>query len=233
MIRVSELTKKYGPNTAVDHLTFTIEKGRIYGFLGPNGAGKSTTMNMITGCLAPTEGEITVEGTIGYLPEIPPVYAEMTPKEYLTFVAKMKGIPKEQIPQAVEKAMKATNIEKMGDRLTGNLSKGYRQRVGISQAILGEPDIIILDEPTVGLDPRQMKDIRQLIKNLGKNHTVVLSTHILSEVAAVCSDIIMISEGKLVACDTAENIMKRAKEGSVLDLEALFIKLTEGAKWEK
>lgn len=228
MIKVSELTKKYGNHTAVDHLSFTIKPGHIYGFLGPNGAGKSTTMNMITGCLAPTSGEITVDGTIGYLPEIPPVYPEMTPKEYLTFVAKLKDIQDTEIESAVNAALKATNIEKVQDRLIGNLSKGYRQRVGISQAVLGNPDIIILDEPTVGLDPRQMKEIRQLIKDLKKNHTVILSTHILSEVVAVCSDIIMISEGKLVAYDTTEHIMSQAKEGSVLDLEALFIKLTEG-----
>ena len=228
MIKVANLTKKYGPNTAVDNLSFTIEDGRIYGFLGPNGAGKSTTMNMITGCLSPTSGEITVEGTIGYLPEIPPVYTEMTPKEYLEFVAGMKGISKDQIVEEVNNALAATNIDNVKDRLISNLSKGYRQRVGISQALIGNPDIIILDEPTVGLDPRQMVEIRQLIKRLGKNHTVVLSTHILSEVAAVCSDIIMISEGKLVACDTTRQLMKRANDGSVLDLESLFIKLTGG-----
>ena len=230
MIKVCELTKKYGPNTAVDNLSFTIEDGRIYGFLGPNGAGKSTTMNMITGCIAPSSGEITVEGSIGYLPEIPPVYTEMTPDEYLKFVAGMKGIEKNKIQKEVDEALKATNIENVRNRLIGNLSKGYRQRVGISQALLGNPDIIILDEPTVGLDPRQMVEIRQLIKKLGKNHTVVLSTHILSEVAAVCSDIIMISEGKLVACDTTEHLMKRANDGSVMDLEALFIKMTGGSK---
>ena len=228
MIKVANLTKKYGPNTAVDNLSFTIEDGRIYGFLGPNGAGKSTTMNMITVCLSPTSGEITVEGTIGYLPEIPPVYTEMTPKEYLEFVAGMKGISKDQIVEEVNNALAATNIDNVKDRLISNLSKGYRQRVGISQALIGNPDIIILDEPTVGLDPRQMVEIRQLIKRLGKNHTVVLSTHILSEVAAVCSDIIMISEGKLVACDTTRQLMKRANDGSVLDLESLFIKLTGG-----
>lgn len=232
MIEVRELTKKYGPNTAVDKLSFKIKDGHIYGFLGPNGAGKSTTMNMITGCLAPSEGEIIVDGTIGYLPEIPPVYTEMTPKEYLEFVARMKDISASEISTAVESALKATDIFPVKDKLIGHLSKGYRQRVGISQAILGNPDIIILDEPTVGLDPKQMKEIRQLIKNLGKNHTVVLSTHILSEVAAVCTDIIMIANGKLVACDTTERLMKRAKDSSVMDLESLFIKLTEGQRNE-
>ncbi len=225
MIEVKHLTKKYGSNTVVDDLSFTVKDGRIYGFLGPNGAGKSTTMNMITGCLSPSSGEIKVEGKIGYLPESPPVYTEMTPEEYLVFVARMKDIKESDIPAAVASAMEATNITGVKDRLIGNLSKGYRQRVGISQAILGDPDIIILDEPTVGLDPRQMVDVRKLILELGKNHTVVLSTHILSEVAAVCSDIIMIAGGRLIACDTTENLLKTVKDESVTDLEALFIKL--------
>lgn len=227
MIEVRNLTKKYGHNTAVSGLSFTIEDGRIYGFLGPNGAGKSTTMNMITGCLAPTSGEITVQGKIGYLPEIPPLYTEMTPEEYLTYVAQMKGIRKEDLSCQVEKALHATNLEGVRSRLISGLSKGFRQRVGISQALLGDPDVVILDEPTVGLDPAQMVDIRNLIKELGKNRTVVLSTHILSEVAAVCSDIIMISGGKLVACDTTENLLRQARDGDVLDLESLFIRLTE------
>lgn len=230
MIEVRNLTKKYGQNTAVDGLSFTIENGRIYGFLGPNGAGKSTTMNMITGCLAPTSGEIIVDGTIGYLPEIPPLYMEMTPHEYLTYVARMKNISESDISAAVEYALQATNIENVRNRLISNLSKGYRQRVGISQAILGNPDIIILDEPTVGLDPVQMVDIRKLILELGKQHTVILSTHILSEVAAVCSDILMISAGKLVACDTTDHLLAQARSENVLDLESLFITLTGAVK---
>ena len=230
MIEVRNLTKKYGQNTAVDSLSFSIENGRIYGFLGPNGAGKSTTMNMITGCLAPTSGEIIVDGTIGYLPEIPPLYMEMTPLEYLTYVARMKRISAGDISGAVNHALQATNIENVRNRLISNLSKGYRQRVGISQAILGDPDIIILDEPTVGLDPVQMVDIRKLILELGKQHTVILSTHILSEVAAVCSDIIMISAGKLVACDTTDHLLAQARSENVLDLESLFITLTGAVK---
>ena len=230
MIEVRNLTKKYGQNTAVDSLSFSIENGRIYGFLGPNGAGKSTTMNMITGCLAPTSGEIIVDGTIGYLPEIPPLYMEMTPLEYLTYVARMKRISTGDISGAVNHALQATNIENVRNRLISNLSKGYRQRVGISQAILGDPDIIILDEPTVGLDPVQMVDIRKLILELGKQHTVILSTHILSEVAAVCSDIIMISAGKLVACDTTDHLLAQARSENVLDLESLFITLTGAVK---
>ena len=218
MIQVSGLTKQYGTHPAVDHLSFTMETGQIHGFLGPNGAGKSTTMNMITGCLAPTEGDVwldgvnifdepeKIKGKIGYLPEIPPVYPEMTPREYLSFVAGLKGIPKKQIPEAVEEAMAATHITDKQNRLIGNLSKGYRQRVGISQAILGKPEIVILDEPTVGLDPRQILQIRALIKELGKHHTVILSSHILSEIQAVCDHITIIAGGKLIACDSKANL---------------------------
>ena len=214
MIQVSNLTKQYGDHVAVDHLSFTMETGQIHGFLGPNGAGKSTTMNMITGCLSPTGGDVwldgvnifdepeKVKGKIGYLPEIPPVYPEMTPREYLSFVAGLKGIPRKDIPTAVDNAMAATHITAMADRLIGNLSKGYRQRVGISQAILGDPEIVILDEPTVGLDPRQILQIRALIKELGKHHTVILSSHILSEIQAVCDHITIIAGGKLIACDS-------------------------------
>ena len=220
MIQVSGLTKQYGSHTAVDHLSFTMETGQIHGFLGPNGAGKSTTMNMITGCLAPTSGDVwldgvnifdepeKVKGRIGYLPEIPPVYPEMTPREYLSFVAGLKGIPRRDIPQAVEEAMEATHITAMQDRLIGNLSKGYKQRVGISQAILGKPEIVILDEPTVGLDPRQILQIRSLIKELGKHHTVILSSHILGEIQAVCDHITIIAGGRLIACDSRESLEK-------------------------
>lgn len=218
MIQVSRLTKRYGAHTAVDHLSFTMETGQIHGFLGPNGAGKSTTMNMITGCLAPTEGDVwldgvnifdepeKIKGKIGYLPEIPPVYPEMTPREYLLFVAGLKGIDRKSRLLAVEEALEATHITHMQHRLIGNLSKGYKQRVGISQAILGHPEIVILDEPTVGLDPRQILQIRSLIKELGKHHTVILSSHILGEIQAVCDHITIIAGGKLIACDSKENL---------------------------
>lgn len=218
MIEVKHLTKRYGNHTAVSDLSFSIEKGRIYGLLGPNGAGKSTTMNIMTGCLAATEGEVKIGGydifeqpkqakkLIGYLPEQPPVYPDRTPKEYLTFVARAKGIPSSEVKQAVARAMEETQITHVADRLIRNLSKGYQQRVGIAQAVLGNPEIIILDEPTVGLDPLQIIEIRELIQSLGKERTVILSSHILSEVQAVCQTILIISQGKLVACDTPDNL---------------------------
>ena len=218
MIEVKHLTKRYGNHTAVSDLSFTLDEGRIYGFLGPNGAGKSTTMNMITGCLAATSGEIRIDGLdiyedsvkakrqIGYLPEQPPLYTDMTPREYLEFVAKAKGVPPERRNMQVDLAMSQTGLTGVADRLIKNLSKGYRQRTGIAQALLGSPQTIILDEPTVGLDPKQMIEIRSLITELGKEHTVILSSHILSEVQAVCDYILMISHGKLVASDTPENL---------------------------
>lgn len=228
MIQVRNLTKKYGPNTVVKGLTFTIEKGRIYGFLGPNGAGKTTTMNMLTGCLAPTEGQILINGhdifeepeeakrAIGYLPEQPPLYLDMTPYEYLCFVAEAKGVDRAEVDDVVRKVMEETHILDMAGRLIKNLSKGYRQRVGIAQAMLGEPDLIILDEPTVGLDPKQIIEIRDLISKLGENHTVLLSSHILAEVSAICDYVMIISKGKLVAADTLENIRRsQIKENSV------------------
>lgn len=228
MIQVRNLTKKYGQNTVVKGLTFTIEKGRIYGFLGPNGAGKTTTLNMLTGCLAPTEGEIIINGhdifeepeeakrAIGYLPEQPPLYLDMTPYEYLCFVAEAKGVERGEIDDAVRKVMEETHIIDMGGRLIRNLSKGYRQRVGIAQAMLGNPDLIILDEPTVGLDPKQIIEIRDLISKLGENHTVLLSSHILAEVSAICDYVMIISKGRLVAADTLENIRRsQVKENSV------------------
>ena len=230
MISVRHLTKRYGKHTAVSDLSFEIEKGQIYGFLGPNGAGKSTTMNIMTGCLSATSGDVTIGGydifeqpmeakrLIGYLPEQPPVYVDRTPREYLTFVARAKGIPAGEITMQVEKAMSVTNITDVADRLIKNLSKGYRQRVGIAQAILGNPEIIILDEPTVGLDPRQIIEIRDLIRRLGEDHTVILSSHILSEVQAVCQTILIISKGKLVACDTPENLEKRFQASINLEL---------------
>ena len=218
MIEVNHLCKRYGNHTAVWDLSFHIEKGQIYGFLGPNGAGKSTTMNIMTGCLAATSGEVRIGGfdifeegeqakkLIGYLPEQPPLYLDRTPREYLTFVARAKGIPEKEIPQQLNHVMSVTQTLDVADRLIKNLSKGYKQRVGIAQAILGDPEVVILDEPTVGLDPRQIMEIRDLIKELGKDHTVILSSHILSEVQAVCQTILIISKGKLVACDSPENL---------------------------
>ena len=218
MIKVSNLTKRYGDNLAVNDLSFTIEKGRIYGFLGPNGAGKSTTMNIITGCLAATSGQVSVGGydifenpieakkLIGYLPEQPPLYMDMTPLEYLRFVASAKRVPVIRRMAQIESVMKKTGLENVSGRLIRNLSKGYKQRVGIAQAMIGDPEIIILDEPTVGLDPRQIIEIRELIKSLSEDHTVILSSHILSEVQAVCDYAIIISHGRIVASDTMENL---------------------------
>ncbi len=233
LIEVKHLTKQYGDHIAVDDLSFTIEKGKIYGFLGPNGAGKSTTMNIITGCLAATSGSITIDGhdiykepaaakrCIGFLPELPPVYQDMTPKEYLQFVGEVKGVTKADMPAAVQKAMEQTGIVEMQSRLIRHLSKGYRQRVGIAQAIIGDPEVIILDEPTVGLDPLQIIEVRDLIRDLGKDHTVILSSHILSEVAAVCDEILIISRGRLVANDTPDNLSKMLQESNVLHLSVM------------
>ncbi|MEG2174992.1 MAG: ABC transporter ATP-binding protein [Oscillospiraceae bacterium] len=230
MIEVKNLTKQYGQHTAVSELTFTIEDGRIYGLLGPNGAGKSTTMNILTGCLAATSGEVRVNGydifedaisakkLIGYLPEQPPLYMDMTPAEYLRFVAKAKGVSKENIEAQLQHVCEVTQIVPVQDRLIRNLSKGYRQRVGIAQALLGDPKVIILDEPTVGLDPKQIIEIRDLIRELGKGHTVILSSHILSEVQAVCDSVMIISHGCLVASDTPENLEKLFAGHSTVEL---------------
>ena len=230
MIEVNNLVKRYGDHTAVDHLSFKIEKGKIYGFLGPNGAGKSTTMNMITGYIASTEGTVTIDGhdileepeqakkCIGYLPEIPPLYFDMTVLEYMNFAADLKKIPKNEKKSMVEEVMEMVKISDMRNRLIKNLSKGYRQRVGLAQAILGYPEVIILDEPTVGLDPKQIIEIRDLIKNLKKKHTVILSSHILSEVSAVCDYVLIISHGKLVASDTPDNLGKLAQGSNNLSL---------------
>ena len=230
MIEVRNLVKKYGQQTAVDHLNFTVEQGKIYGFLGPNGAGKSTTMNMITGYIASTEGEILIDGhnileepeeakkKIGYLPEIPPLYVDMTVSEYLKFVSELKSIPKEKRSGNINEVMSTTKLQSVKDRLIKNLSKGYRQRVGLAQALLGYPEIIILDEPTVGLDPKQIIEIRDLIKSLGNKHTVILSSHILSEVSAVCDHVLIIDKGKLVASDTPENLSKVMAGANSLEL---------------
>ena len=230
MIEVNNLVKRYGDHTAVDHLSFKIEKGKIYGFLGPNGAGKSTTMNMITGYIASTEGTVIIDGhdildepeqakkCIGYLPEMPPLYFDMTVLEYMNFVADLKKIPKDKKKSMVAEVMEMVKITDMKNRLIKNLSKGYRQRVGLAQAILGYPEVIILDEPTVGLDPKQIIEIRDLIKSLKEKHTVILSSHILSEVSAVCDYVLIISHGKLVASDTPENLGKLAEGSNTLNL---------------
>ena len=230
MIEVNNLVKRYGDHTAVDHLSFKIEKGKIYGFLGPNGAGKSTTMNMITGYIASTEGTVKIDGhdileepeeakkCIGYLPEQPPLYFDMTVLEYMKFVADLKKIPKDKKATMIEEVMDMVRISDMRNRLIKNLSKGYRQRVGLAEAIMGYPEVIILDEPTVGLDPKQIIEIRTLIKDLKKKHTVILSSHILSEVSAVCDYVLIISHGKLVASDTPENLGKLAEGSNTLEM---------------
>lgn len=230
MIEVNNLVKRYGDHTAVDHLSFKIEKGKIYGFLGPNGAGKSTTMNMITGYIASTEGTVRIDGhdileepeaakkCIGYLPEQPPLYFDMTVLEYMKFVADLKKIPKDKKATMIEEVMDMVKISDMRNRLIKNLSKGYRQRVGLAEAIMGYPEVIILDEPTVGLDPKQIIEIRTLIKDLKKKHTVILSSHILSEVSAVCDYVLIISHGKLVASDTPENLGKLAEGSNTLEM---------------
>ena len=231
MIKVRNLTKKYGNHLAVNGISFDIKPGKIYGLLGPNGAGKSTTMNILTGCLAATSGEVKVDGHdifdepleakrhIGYLPEQPPVYGEMTPKEYLTFVAEAKGVPFEKSLRHVKEVMQLTQIYDVRNRLIRNLSKGYRQRVGIAQAMIGEPDVIILDEPTVGLDPAQIIEIRNLIRKLGSIKTVIISSHILAEISAVCDHVIIISHGNIVANDTLENLEASAGKNNALTLK--------------
>lgn len=233
MIEVEGLVKKYGGHLAVDHLTFQVRPGKIYGFLGPNGAGKSTTMNIMTGYIAATGGSVKINGhdivkepeeakrCIGYLPEIPPLYQDMTVKEYLNFVAELKKIPRQEAKKQITEVMELTMIAEMQERLIRNLSKGYKQRVGLAQAVLGYPEVIILDEPTVGLDPKQIIEIRDLIKKLGQKHTVILSSHILSEVQAVCDEILIISKGKLVAWDTPEGLTGLINQNMQLDLNIL------------
>ena len=223
LIQVRNLTKKYGNFFALNDVSFDIERGKIYGFLGQNGAGKSTTMNIITGCLSATSGSVTVDGKdifakpleakrkIGYLPEIPPLYTEMTPSEYLEFIAHAKGVDGEDAPRKLREVMEETGITHVADKLIRNLSKGYRQRVGIAQALLGDPEIVILDEPTVGLDPRQILEIRELIRLLGKTKTVILSSHILAEIQAVCDHILILSHGRLVADDSITAIEESAR----------------------
>lgn len=230
MIEINHLVKKYGSHVAVDDLSLTVEPGKIYGFLGPNGAGKSTTMNIITGYLAATSGEVKINGfdvlkqpeeakkCVGYLPELPPLYMDMTVKEYLDFVAELKKLEKSLRAGYVKEAMKITKTEEVSGRLIRNLSKGYRQRVGFAQAVRGYPEILILDEPTVGLDPKQIIEIRDLIKELGKKHTIILSSHILSEISAVCDHVFIISHGKLVASDSTENLLERMTGAQEIEL---------------
>ena len=233
MIEVSHLTKKYGGHLAVDDVSFTVEDGQIYGLLGPNGAGKSTIMNILTGYLSATSGQVTVEGhplpeeadeakaCVGYLPEQPPLYPEMTVGEYLNFVAELKKVPRAQRKEQVLRAARRTGLEKVLPRLIRSLSKGYKQRVGIAQALLGNPKIIILDEPTVGLDPAQVIEMRKLIRELGKAHTVILSSHILSEVQAVCQQVLILSKGKLAASGTLQELTADGRS-----LEEVFLALT-------
>ena len=232
MIEVRNLTKKYGDHFAVQGISFSLEKGKIYGLLGPNGAGKSTTMNIMTGYIAATSGEVIIEGHdifkeaeaakkhIGYLPEIPPLYMDMTVWEYLFTVADLKGVPRSERKSMITDAMEKVMITNMKERLIKNLSKGYKQRVGIAQTLIGNPDIIILDEPTVGLDPKQIIEIRTLIKQLGKDHTVLISSHILSEIGAVCDHVVIINKGHLVVSDSTENLEKLFKGQDILCLSA-------------
>lgn len=232
MIKVENLVKRYGNHTAVDDLSFVVEKGQVYGFLGPNGAGKSTTMNIMTGYLAATSGTVTINGyniltqpeeakrCIGYLPEMPPLYQDMTVHEYLMFVAELKKVPKAERKEQIHEIMKMVEINDVEKRLIKNLSKGYKQRVGLAQAIIGYPEVIILDEPTVGLDPKQIIEIRSLIKELAKSHTIILSSHILSEVSTVCDRIMIISKGKLVACDSPDELKKKMVKSVEIELTA-------------
>src|SRR5205823_6607546 len=231
MIKVSELTKRYARTTAVDHISFEVEKGQIVGFLGPNGAGKTTTMRMLTCFLPPTSGAASVAGfdvleqpmevkkRIGYLPEMPPLYHEMRATEYLMFVGKLKGLSGTDLRQRVDTACERCAITDMKDKLLGKLSKGYRQRVGLAQAILHNPDVLILDEPTAGLDPKQINETRDLIKSLAGDHTIILSTHILPEVEQTCERVIIINKGKLVATDSVNNLQSRARGAELVLVE--------------
>lgn len=228
MIEVRNLVKRYGNHLALDNLSFSVEENQIFGFLGPNGAGKSTTMNIITGYLAPTSGQVLIDGhdivgdpvaakrCIGYLPELPPVYMDMTPYEYMKFVGKARGIEKGRLEEEICRAMQRTSITDVQHRLIKTLSKGYRQRVGMAQAILGDPKVIILDEPTVGLDPMQIIEFRDLIRELGRDHTVILSSHILAEISEICEKIMIISKGSLIAVNTPDNLSRQLDGGSLI-----------------
>lgn len=226
MIEVKNITKKYGSLTAVDNISFKINEGEIIGLLGPNGAGKSTTMNMITGYIEPTEGEILIEGydiskkskkakaQIGYMPEGVPLYSDLTVKEFVTYMAELKKVDKKTRKEKVEQIIEQTGLKDVEKKLTRNLSRGYKQRVSMAGALVGEPKILILDEPTVGLDPKQITEIRALIKELGKTHTIILSSHILSEVSQICNKVIIINKGKIVAIDTPENLEKKVSSNN-------------------
>lgn len=232
MIEVKNLVKKYGDHAAVNDLSFTVETGKVIGFLGPNGAGKSTTMNMITGYIAPTSGEVLINGVdmneepkrakkdIGYLPEMPPVYPDLRVREYLNFVAELKGLSRADRDTSVHKIMGKTGITDVSERLIRNLSKGYKQRVGLAGAMIGNPDILILDEPTVGLDPKQIIEMRALIRELSHHHTILLSSHIMQEIAAVCDEIIIINEGQMIAMDTPDSLVKQMVEKNGIHLVA-------------
>ena len=226
MIEVKNITKKYGSTTAVDNISFQIQEGEIVGLLGPNGAGKSTTMNMITGYIEPTEGQIIIEGydiskkpkkakeQIGYMPEGVPLYSDLTVKEFVTYMSELKKVNKKERKEKVEKIIEQTGLKKVEKKLIRNLSRGYKQRVSMAGALVGEPKILILDEPTVGLDPKQITEIRQLIKDLGKIHTVIISSHILSEVSQICNKVIIINKGKIVAIDTPRNLEKKVSNNN-------------------
>ena len=231
MIKVENLTKYYGEYAAIEGVTFAVEKGEILGFLGPNAAGKTTTMRILTGFLAPTSGQASVAGydiatqslearkRIGYLPENVPLYDDMTPRQYLQFAARLKGVESRGVAKRVEEAMEATRITDHADRLISKLSKGYRQRVGIAQALIHNPDVLVLDEPTVGLDPNQIIEIRQLIKGLGGDHTIILSTHILPEVEMLCGRVVIIHDGRVKAMDTPENLASTLQGAQKIEME--------------
>lgn len=228
MIEVKNVTKKYGKFTAVDNISFTVKDGEVVGFLGPNGAGKSTTMNMITGFIEPTDGTIEVNGydimkktkkakkQIGYMPENVPLYMDLTVKEFVSYMAELKLVERKARKEEVSSAIKETGLEEVQNKLIKNLSRGYKQRVSMAGALVGNPDVLILDEPTVGLDPKQIIEIRNLIKNLGKKHTVILSSHILSEISQICERVIIINKGKIVAIDTPANLEEKTKEENIL-----------------
>ena len=230
MIEVKNVTKKYGSTIAVDNISFEVKDGEVVGFLGPNGAGKSTTMNMITGFIEPSKGQIIINGNdiskrprkakkeIGYMPETVPLYYELTPKEFISYMAELKLVKRSERKQEVEKVLKEMGLEEVKNKLIRNLSRGFKQRVSMAGALVGNPDVIILDEPTVGLDPKQITEIRNLIKELGKKHTVILSTHILSEASQICERVIIINKGKIVAVDTPENLEKSTKEKNGISL---------------
>lgn len=226
MIEISHLTKCYGDRNAIENLSFSVKKGEVVGFLGPNGAGKTTTMKIITGFMAPTSGSVTMAGydvfesplevkkRIGYLPETPPIYGDMVVQEYLDFVARLKGVEGARVPKLVDRAIEKTQLGQVRKRLIQNLSKGFRQRVGLAQAIVSDPEILILDEPTVGLDPRQVAEIRSLLQELRGSHTIILSTHILPEVQATCERVIIINRGKIVAEDTLAGLSQKLRGSS-------------------